>query len=83
MALSLAKFLRYDQIAAFGAGAIWTALSFHDLKKAGKVNSGWAKILGVFSGITLVAGPGAAMAAMWGWREEALGKKVVMKPKKE
>jgi hypothetical protein len=83
LALSLAKFLRYDQIAAFSAGAIWTALSFHDLKKAGKLNSGWAKIGGFFAGTTLVAGPGAAMATMWAWREEALAKKVVVQPKKE
>lgn len=80
---NLAKFLRYDQIAAFGAGAIWTGLNFHDLKKAGKVTSGWGKIVGVFAATTLVAGPGAAMAAMWAWREEALARRVIVHAKKE
>jgi hypothetical protein len=82
LALGVAKFLRYDQIASFGAGAIWTALSFHDLKKARKVTAGWGKIVGVFTGTTIVAGPGAAMAAMWAWREEALTKRVIVTPKK-
>lgn len=79
----LGKFLRYDQIAAFGAGAIWTGLNFHDLKKAKKVTSSWATIVGVFAGTTLVAGPGAAMAAMWAWREEALARQEVLSPKKK
>jgi hypothetical protein len=74
-AISLAKGFRYDQIAAFSAGAIWTMLSFRDLKMAGKLNAGWARIVGVFAGTTVVAGPGAAMAAMWAWREEALAKR--------
>jgi hypothetical protein len=82
LALGLAKFLRYDQIASFSAGGIWTALSFHDLKKAGKVTAGWGKIVGIFTGTTIVAGPGAAMAAMWAWREEALTKRVIVTPKK-
>lgn len=73
----LAKTFRYDQICAFGAGAIWTLLSFRDLKKAQKVEAGWAKIVGTMTGLTLLVGPGAAMTAMWAWREEALAKKSV------
>lgn len=69
---SSAKALRYDQIASFGAGAIWTMLSFGDLKRAGKLQARWGSIVGVFAGTTLVSGPGAAMATMWAWREEAL-----------
>jgi len=69
------KALRYDQIAAFSAGAIWILLSFSDLKKAGKLQAGWARILGVFAGTTITAGPGAAMAVMWAWREESLAKR--------
>lgn len=79
----LAKFLRYDQICAFSAGAIWTLLSFRDLKKAGKLNAGWGRIVGVFAGTTIVAGPGAAMAAMWAWREEVLAKRKEVLPQKE
>jgi hypothetical protein len=69
---SSAKALRYDQIASFGAGAIWTMLSFGDLKRAGKLQARWGSIVRVFAGTTLVSGPGAAMATMWAWREEAL-----------
>ncbi len=72
------KILRYDQICAFTAGGIWTILHFHDLKKAGKLQSGWAKILGIFGGATLAFGPGAAMATMWAWREEVLAESAVV-----
>lgn len=68
----ISRFMRYNQIIAFGAGAMWTMLSFKDLKKEKKIQAGWAKIVGVFTGTTFLAGPGAAMVAMWAWREEAL-----------
>jgi hypothetical protein len=80
----IATFLRYDQINSASAGVIWTLLSFRDLKKAGKLKAGWWKIVGVFTGVTLAAGPGAAMAAMWAWREEILAKRrEVVKEKKD
>ncbi|KAH7342650.1 hypothetical protein BKA65DRAFT_595732 [Rhexocercosporidium sp. MPI-PUGE-AT-0058] len=66
------KALRYDQICAFSATAIWTLLSFMDLKKAGKLQAGWGRILGVFAAMNVVAGPGAALTVMWAWREEKL-----------
>lgn len=67
-----ARFLRYDQIFCFGAGALWTLLSFKDLKNAGKTQAGWAKIIASLTGGTLAFGPGAAMIGMWAWREEML-----------
>ncbi|OBT83656.1 hypothetical protein VE02_07639 [Pseudogymnoascus sp. 03VT05] len=73
----LSKTFRYDQICAFSAGAVWTLLSFRDLKKAKKVEASWAKIIGTMAGLSLLVGPGAAMTAMWVWREEALAKKKV------
>jgi hypothetical protein len=78
-----AKALRYDHICAFGAGAVWTMLSFYDLKRAKKLQAGWGKIVGVFAGTTLAFGPGAAMATMWAWREETLAKRKVVAVKKE
>jgi hypothetical protein len=75
---SIAKFLRYDQITTFSASAIWTMLTFRDLKKAGKLTACWGRIIRTFAGITLVAGPGAAMAAIWAWREETLAKREVV-----
>jgi hypothetical protein len=68
-----AKVLRYDQICAFGASAVWTLLHFWDLKREGLISGvGWGRILGVFAGMSVVGGPGAAMCGMWGWREEVL-----------
>jgi hypothetical protein len=67
-----AKVLRYDHIASFSAGIVWTLLSFGDLKRAGLLEVGWGRIIGVFAGMTLVGGPGAAMAVMWAWREDML-----------
>ncbi|KAK0099773.1 hypothetical protein ONS96_008269 [Cadophora gregata f. sp. sojae] len=58
-----AKVFRYNQIAASTAGAIWVLLSFKDLKTANKIRTGWPGIVGAFAGTTLIAGPGAAMAA--------------------
>ncbi|KAL2075500.1 hypothetical protein VTL71DRAFT_443 [Oculimacula yallundae] len=66
------KALRYDQICAFSATAMWTILSFKDLKKSGKLQAGWGKILGLFAGMNLIVGPGAALSVMWAWREERL-----------
>lgn len=68
----IARTLRYDQLATFSAGAIWTMLHFRDLKKANKLQASWGKIVGIFAGVTAVAGPGAAMGLMWAWREEIL-----------
>jgi hypothetical protein len=65
LAQALTKFLRYDQIAAFSASTVWAMLSFRDLKRGGKVTTSWSKIVGAYAGITLVAGPGAALSAMW------------------
>jgi len=67
-----AKVLRYDHLWSFSAGLLWVLLSFGDLRKAGKVQAGWIKIIGASVLTTLVAGPGAAMAVMWWWREESL-----------
>ncbi|KFZ09191.1 hypothetical protein V501_05682 [Pseudogymnoascus sp. VKM F-4519 (FW-2642)] len=74
---SLAKTFRYDQICASSAGAIWTMLSFRDLKRAEKLSAGWGRIVGTFAGLTAVVGPGAAMTAMWAWREETLANRKV------
>lgn len=77
-----ARIFRYDQICAFTAGALWVLLSFKDLKKAKKIHTGWAGIVGAFAGTTLLAGPGAGMAAMWAWREECLATKKVVEMEK-
>lgn len=80
---AFAKALRYDQLCSSSTGFVWTLLSFSDLKRAGKLQAGWGKILGVFAGATLAIGPGGAMAAMWAWREEVLAEKKVVKVSKK
>lgn len=77
-----AKAIRYDQLAAFGAGALWVLLSFRDLKVKKRVRTSWLGVVGVFAGTTVVAGPGAAMGVMWAWREEMLAKRKVVEGKK-
>jgi len=72
-----AKVLRYDQIAAFSAGAGRALLSVGNLKRARILNAGWGRIVGVLEIATLVPGPGAGIAVMWAWGEEVLvGRKV-------
>jgi len=72
LAVGTAKFLRYDQINAFGAATLWILLSFWDLKRAGKVRVNWLAVITVYIALVVAFGPGAAMVAMWAWREESL-----------
>jgi hypothetical protein len=67
----------WDQICAFGAAGLWVLLHFYDLKKAGKLAASWARIGAVMGAATVLAGPGAAIALMWWWREEMLARKKV------
>ncbi|KAL3424914.1 FAD binding domain-containing protein [Phlyctema vagabunda] len=66
------RFLRYDQIFAFGSGLFWLILNFKDLKTANKLHAGWHKIVGVLGATTILFGPGASMALGWAWREEVM-----------
>ncbi|KFZ24305.1 hypothetical protein V502_01200 [Pseudogymnoascus sp. VKM F-4520 (FW-2644)] len=79
---TIAKIIRCNRISAFCTGAIWILLSFHDLKKAGKLTTGWCNIAALYTTICVVGGPGAATAVMWAWREEVLAKKKVVIQKK-
>lgn len=79
---TIAKIIRCNRISAFSTGAIWILLGFHDLKKVGKLTTGWCKIVALYTTICVVGGPGAAMAVMWAWREEVLAKKKVVIQKK-
>lgn len=68
----------WDQMCAYGAGLLWVLLHFYDLKKAGKLQAEWVKIVGALGAATVLMGPGAAMAAMWWWREEVLARRKVV-----
>ena len=68
-------FLRYDQVFAFGPGLLWLLYLFGDLKHAGMMTAGWARIL--LSGLVtiVVLGPGATLGIGWLWREQILAEK--------
>jgi hypothetical protein len=73
-----ARFLRYDQICAFGAGLYWAILHFRDLKNSGRqMEKSWLTFGRDLVLATIGLGPGAALAAFWGWREEVLARKIV------
>ena len=57
------------------ASLFWVGLLLHDIKSAGMANDSWVKILvlGLLAGV--VAGPAAAVALGWMWREEILASK--------
>jgi hypothetical protein len=67
-----ALFLKWDEIFIVLGAAYWILLHFADLKREGRVKAGWGSILAAFVGVGVVCGPGAGMAVMWWWREEAL-----------
>ena len=72
LAEGAAKLFRYDLIVSFSAVTLWLLLSFWDLKKAGKVRANWLALISVYVALVVAVGPGAAMVAMWAWREEAI-----------
>lgn len=69
---------RYTEFFLFAAMAVWITLQFGDLKRDGRINVSWAKIVVFMFGGLLVGGPGAMCAGMWWWREELL-----VKPKED
>ena len=48
---------------------------FWDLKKDGRLQASWFKILAFMAATTVLAGPGTALVVMWAWREEILATK--------
>lgn len=58
-------------------------VEFQGLGEGWEVEWWVGRTVSVFTCTTIVAGPGAAMAAMWAWREETLAKreKVVVENK--
>jgi hypothetical protein len=67
-------FFIWDQICSFGAGLLWVSLHFYNLKKVGKLEASWVKVVGFLVTAAVLTGPGAAMVGMWWWREEMLAR---------
>ncbi len=71
---AMSMLLKYDELFCFSSAAIWVLLCFWDLKREGRLTTGWGKIVTCFVVSTVVFGPGAGLAGMWGWREEVLAR---------
>jgi hypothetical protein len=74
LAEGVAVILRYDKLFAFGAATVWILLQFSDLKREGRMNADWVRIVGSIVLATVAFGPGAATTGMWWWREEVLAR---------
>ncbi|KAK4210230.1 hypothetical protein QBC37DRAFT_322572 [Rhypophila decipiens] len=59
----------YTHLAIVLSGLVFTGLHFRDLKKSGRLDAGWGKLLGLFVGTAALFGPGAALVGAWGWRD--------------
>ncbi|KAM7200786.1 hypothetical protein V8F33_003717 [Rhypophila sp. PSN 637] len=59
----------YTHLAIVLSGLVFTGLHFRDLKKSGRLDAGWGKLLGLFMGTAALFGPGAALVGAWGWRD--------------
>ena len=70
----LEQLVIYHYLITFVSGFIWLFLHLHALKKDGRLETGWVKIIGVLGCTTLVFGPGAGLIAGWAWREEILAR---------
>ncbi|KAF4549084.1 FAD-dependent monooxygenase-like protein 1 [Elsinoe fawcettii] len=64
--------LQWDEIFSLANVGLWLLYSFWDLKAAGMVKEGWVLLLPLFGLATVAAGPGAASAMAWGYREYCL-----------
>lgn len=65
----------YSYLLGFGSSLLWVAMTLHNLKKAGRTDAGWVKIVSLLVVGTIVVGPGAVVAAFWMWREDILSRR--------
>jgi len=68
--------LKYHHLVTFISGLIWQLLHFRDLKKSGKLDAAWFKIIGIFACTSLLFGPSASQIVYWAWREEVLARRL-------
>jgi hypothetical protein len=70
--------LRKDTVFAYSAALLWILLHFSDLKCNGKLKNGWLAILGILTFSIVAAGHRVALLILWAWREEIMGRKLVI-----
>jgi len=66
------EFLRFDSAFLFGNTFLWLGYLFWDIKHAGMLSVGWARIVGYAVAGVVLLGPGAAAGLGFLWREELL-----------
>ncbi|KAG8627689.1 hypothetical protein KVT40_003562 [Elsinoe batatas] len=64
--------LQWDEVLSVGNVVLWVLYSFWDLKAAGMVTESWPSLVLLLGVGMVVVGPGAAIAAAWGYREWVL-----------
>lgn len=70
--LAIRSCLLWDQLCAYGAGYVWLALQFYDLKRGMAASWSWSMILGTFMVFLPVFGPGSTFVLGWLVRERCL-----------
>jgi hypothetical protein len=69
------KLIRRHHVLVLGGGLFWALLHLWDLKRTGRLNAGWFKVLGALGGMLVIFGPGTALFLGWAWREAVLARK--------
>lgn len=70
--VALRTIIQYDFICSFGAGYLWLAYHFWDLKAAGVCSVSWIRILGTAVVTSTIFGPGTMFLLGWSVRERFL-----------
>ena len=72
---AIRDFLIWDYLFFVGSSILWVLYQFCDLKQARMVETGWFILLGLVGLVVACAGPGAATALGWLWREDLIATK--------
>jgi hypothetical protein len=68
--------LQMDELCIFTSGFAWLTFLFYDLHLAGLMGKDWVIKAALLPVLAAVAGPGAAFAFGWYWRESLLKSKL-------
>ncbi|KAL1621819.1 hypothetical protein SLS54_005342 [Diplodia seriata] len=74
IARGMSLFLQLDLLLVLAGALLWSLLTLHDLRRVGLAATGLgAKNVGLLLAGWVLAGPGAATALLWAWREGVVG----------
>ncbi|KAF2677800.1 hypothetical protein K458DRAFT_377811 [Lentithecium fluviatile CBS 122367] len=77
--LHMRRALQFDEICIFASSLLWLVYLFYDLHSAGLMGGEWVVKIAFLPVFAAFAGPGAAFALGWYWRESMLQSKLVKK----